>query len=291
MKNTREGYIPVRGGRLWYSISGDDVDAVPLLALHGGPGASHDFLEPLENLGDERPVILYDQLGCGNSDRPEDKSLWTIERFSEEIDTVRAHLNLKTIHLLGYSWGTMLAVDYMLKTRPEGVRSLVLSAPCLSAKRWARDQKAYLSRMPREIQDAIDKAEKSGSFDSPEYQNAMMEYYKIHLCRFDPWPDAVNKTFEKMNLSLYGHMWGPSEFSVTGTLKNYERAEQLGELQMPVLFTCGSYDEATPETTEYYHNMLPGSEIVIFENASHLHINEKTKEYLAAIRQFLNKLT
>lgn len=284
-----EGYIPVTGGSIWYKIVGANRKNIPLLVLHGGPGAPHDYLESLEALSDERPVIFYDQLGCGNSDRPGDLSLWTIERFVNELEQVRTYLELDKMHLLGQSWGTMLAVDYMLAKKPKDVVSLILSGPCLSLSRFTSDQKAYLLELPETLQRIINEGEASGCFGSREYQDAMMTYYSIHMCRLDPSPDCMNRTMEKMGYEVYEQMWGPSEFTITGTLKGYERADRLKEISVPTLFTCGRYDEATPSTTAYYHSLLPGSEIAIFEDASHQHHLEKAEEYLKVVRNFIDK--
>ncbi|NQU18414.1 MAG: proline iminopeptidase-family hydrolase [Candidatus Saganbacteria bacterium] len=291
MKNTRttqEAYIPVTGGKVWYKIVDANKKRIPLLVLHGGPGAPHDCLEPIEALADNRPVIFYDQQGCGNSGKPEDPSFFTIESFINELEQVRKALNLKKVHILGQSWGSMLAVDYILNRKPKGVVSLILSGPCLSVSRWSKDQKAYLAELPEKLQKVIKESEASGDFTSQEYQDAMMYYYKLHICRLDPWPDCLNRTFEKLGKKVYEHMWGPSEFTITGTLKKYERASRLKEIKIPVLFTCGRYDEASPGTTEYYHKMLPGSEVVVFEEASHAHHIEKTDQYLETVRDFLH---
>jgi len=150
-----EGYIPVTGGNIWYKIVGANRKKIPLLVLHGGPGTPHDYLEPLEALSDERPVIFYDQLGCGNSDKLGDVSLWTIERFLDELEKVRTYLSLDKMHLLGQSWGTMLAVDFMLAKKPKDVVSLILSGPCLSLSRFVSDQKAYLLELSDTLQRTI----------------------------------------------------------------------------------------------------------------------------------------
>ena len=249
----------------------------------------HDYLEPFEALSDERPVIFYDQLGCGNSDKPGDTSLWTLERFVNELEQVRTYLGLDKMHLHGQSWGTMLAVDFILTKEPKGVVSLILSGPCLSSSRFASDHKVYLAELPDTLQGIINESEASGHFGSKEYQDAMMAYYKVHVCRLDPWPDCLNRTLEKLGHEVYEQMWGPSEFTVTGMLKGYERVDLLNRISIPTLFTCGRYDEATPSTTEYYHSMLPGSEIVIFEDASHEHHLEKTDEYFEVVRGFMDK--
>lgn len=284
-----EGYIPVTGGNIWYKIVGANRKNIPLLVLHGGPGAPHDYLEPLEALSEERPVIFYDQLGCGNSDKPGDRSLWTLERFVNELEEVRTYLGLEKMHLLGQSWGTMLAVDFMLAKKPKDVVSLILSGPCLSLSRFTSDQKAYLLELPDSLQRTINESEASGRFDSEEYQDAMMTYFKLHMCRLDPFPDCMTRAFEKLGHEVYEQMWGPGEFTITGTLAGYERTDLLKEITVPTLFTCGRYDEATPSTTAYYQSLLPGSEMVIFEDASHQHHLEKTDEYLEVVRNFIDK--
>jgi len=289
MNNVQEGYISVPGGNIWYRILGGDQPGLPLVVLHGGPGFPHDYLEPLEALSDERQVIFYDQLGCGNSDIPEDSALWTLGRFVDELEQVLQVLKLEKYHLLGQSWGTMLAVDFLLTRTPSGVASLILSGPCLSVARFMADQRAYLLEFPQDMQKIIQETEVTGDFKSPEYQNAMLIYYQRHVCRLDPWPDCLVRSMEKMGRSVYEQMWGPSEFTMTGNLKDYERIVQLKDIVVPVLFTCGRYDEATPSSTALYHDQLPGSEMVIFEDASHEHHLEKTELYLKIGRDFLSR--
>ncbi|MHC1726342.1 MAG: proline iminopeptidase-family hydrolase [Syntrophobacteraceae bacterium] len=290
MSGIREGYIDVPGGKVWYRKIGEEREMTPLLVLHGGPGAPHDYLELLEALQHERPVVFYDQLGCGNSDMPDNLSLWTVSRYVEELQRVRQVLGLDKVHILGQSWGSMLAVDYLLEKKPAGVSGLIFSGPCLSISRFLADQREWLSMMPRGIQTIIEEKEASGDFDSPEYQEAMMSYYRRHVCRLHPWPDCLERTMDKFGHSVYRHMWGPSEFTMTGSLGVYERAERLKELTAPILFTCGRYDEATPEATAYYHGMNSVSEMVIFENASHEHHLERPHEYLEVLRDFLYRV-
>ncbi|MDA8088068.1 MAG: proline iminopeptidase-family hydrolase [Nitrospiraceae bacterium] len=286
-KNCIEGYVPVPGGPVWYRIAGAGKKGVPLLVLHGGPGTPHDYLEPLEVLADDRPVIFYDQLGCGNSGHPGDTSLWRVERFVEELHAVRSFLALERLYLLGQSWGTMLAVRYLFSPAAAGVAGLVLSGPFLSASRWIADQRAWLAEMPEDIRRAVREAEATGDFDNPSYAGAMAAFYSEHLCRLDPWPDCLNRSFEKMSMPVYLTMWGPSEFTCTGLLKDAEAADLLGDISVPTLFTCGRYDEARPETTAYYQGLVPGSRMAVFENASHEHHLEQPNGYLAAVREFL----
>lgn len=288
--DTHEGYVDVTGGRVWFRIVGADSPGTPLLILHGGPGATHDYLEPLAALADERPIVCYDQLGCGNSDRPDDPALWTVVRYVAEVGEVRQALGLDRVHLLGQSWGGALAVEYVLSAESDGVESLILSAPLLDADRWVADQRAHLAAFPEEIQEVVREAEATGNFDSPEYQEAMAAYYARHVCRTDPWPECLNRTFEKISLPVYLGMWGPSEFTCTGTLRTFDVTGRLAEVPVPVLFTCGEHDEASPATMAYFRSQVPGSELKVFKGASHEHHLEETDAYLATVREFLSRV-
>lgn len=287
--DSNEGYTGVTGGLVWHRTVGAGKAGVPLLVLHGGPGASCDYLEPIEALSDERPVVFYDQLGGGRSDRPTDTSLWTLARFADELAQVRRALGLERVHIVGQSWGSMLAVEYMLTKRPKGVVSLVLSGPCLNVPRFVADQRAWLRKFGPGTEKVITRCEAAGDFGSAEYRAAMQTYYERHVCRLDPWPDCMIRTFDLMGHAVYEHMWGPSEFTVTGTLRDYDRTERLAEIRVPTLFTCGRYDEATPATTAYYQSRLPGSEMVVLEDASHEHHVEKPAEYIRVVRGFLRR--
>lgn len=281
----REGFIDVTGGRVWYRMVGSGSET-PVILIHGGPGSASDYLGPLEKLAADRPVIFYDQLGCGRSDRPEEKDLWRIERFVEELAQVRKSLKLKEVYIYGHSWGTMLAVDYML-TRPEGVKGLVLSSPCLSVKRWVKDAQVFIGQLPFTVRRAIKRNEEAGTTDSKEYEQAVAEYLKRHLCRLNPWPQKLLQSFDMSNPTIYKIMWGPSEFYPTGNLKTYERVERLHEIKVPTFFTAGRYDEATPEATSWYRSRVPDSSLRIFENSSHMAMFEEPDAYTDSIREFL----
>jgi proline iminopeptidase len=284
----REGYIDVEGGKVWFEIVGSGT-ATPLLLLHGGPGAPSHYLRPMERVAVDRPVIFYDQLGAGRSPAPADRSLWTVERFVNELAQVRAALELDEVHILGHSWGSMLAMDYML-TQPEGVASLVFASPALNVDRWSEDARELLKGLPEDTRLLIERHESEGTTDAPEYQEAVMDYYKLYLSRSDPWSPDLLATFEGFNTELYGYMWGPSEFTATGTLQNYNREPDLPKLDLPVLFTTGRYDEAMPETVKHFHSLVPGAEMRIFENSAHITMLDEPDAYAEAIRSFLNKV-
>lgn len=286
---TEEGYIQVTGGKVWYKMVGKGAPGLPLLVVHGGPGAAHDYLEPLQALADQRPVIFYDQLECGNSERPGRPDLWTLEHYVEEVHQIRTALDLTKMHILGQSWGATVAAEYALGPHREHVASLILSGPLLSTSRWVADQDAYIALMPPAVRDAIRASEASGAFTGTSYQEAMTQYYQKHVCRQQPWPDCLNRAMAKLNPAVYEHMWGPSEFTVTGILKDYERSDRLHELAMPVLLTCGQYDEAAPDTIQFFQSRIPRAEMRVFAEASHEHHLEKTGEYLAAAQEFLSR--
>ena len=283
-----EGFIDVEGGRVWYRIVGSG-DATPLLLLHGGPGGPSYYLNPLEQVSVDRPVIFYDQLGAGRSDRPDDMSLWNVDRFVRELAQVREALGLDEVHILGHSWGSMLAVDYML-TSPDGVQSLILASPVMSVRRWIDDAKRLLAEMPTELQETIEQHESAGTTDSPEYQEATMAYYRRYLSLSDPWSADLETTFENFNADIYGLMWGPSEFTATGSLSTYERESELDRLDVPVLYTAGRFDEATPDSVEHYHDLTPNSEIAILENSAHMTMLDEPEAYATVVRDFLMKV-
>jgi proline-specific peptidase len=283
---TDEGYIGVPGGRVWYRSVGEG--GTPLLCLHGGPGFTHYYLEPLEALADRRQVIFYDQLGCGRADRPEDLALWTVERFVEELAQVRAALGLHRLHLFGSSWGGMLAMQYVLDRRPE-LASLILCGSPASMIRWVKDCDELLAAQPAEVRRVIRQHEEAGFTACPEYQAAILGFYREHVCRLSPWPDGLERSFAAAGYDVYNTMNGPSEFTVTGTLKTWDVMDRLGEIQTPALLVGGRYDECRPAHLEEMHRRIAGSQLAIIEDASHLCFAEQPEEFTALVNSFLDR--
>ena len=288
---TTEGFIPFRGYRTWYRIvgNGEEPGKLPLLVLHGGPGASHDYLEPLEAMANTgRRVIFYDQLGGGNSDHPHNPSMWTVELFVEELGAVRKALALDHLHILGQSWGGMLGMEYAL-TQPSGLASLTIADSPASMIQWVSEANRLRAQLPPEVQQTLLHHEQNGTTDSREYQDAMLVYYRRHVCRLDSWPDCVTRTFEKLAQypEVYNTMNGPSEFHVIGTLKTWDITNRLHEIKVPTLLLSGRYDEATPIIVEPIQRSIPGSEWIIFENSSHMPHVEETELYLQVLDRFL----
>jgi proline-specific peptidase len=280
-----EGNINVDGYQIWYRRVGNG--RIPLLTLHGGPGAGHDYLEPLESLATDRSVVFYDQLGCGKSDRPDDRSLWHIERFVAEVDTVRHSLGLEQIYLLGQSWGGWLAIEYML-SHPQGVVSLILASTSASLSQFVAETTRLKAELPLNIYQTLQRYEATGDYHHPDYEAAVLEFYKRHVCRLDPWPEPLLRTIANLDgNAVYETMNGPNEFTVTGNLKNWDRTDRLGEIAVPTLITVGRYDELTPTCAETLHRGIPDSRMVIFEESAHLAHLEEPDRYRQVVADFM----
>lgn len=284
----REGYIPVEGGRVWYRIVGNGP-GTPLLVLHGGPGAPSYYLESLSVLADERPVIYYDQLGGGRSERPTDPKLWTVPRFVRELAQVRAALHLRRVHVLGHSWGAQLAVEHVL-AGATGIRSLTLASPSLSLPLWMRDAARLRLHLPPSVQATLARNEKAGTTSSKSYQDAVGVYYAKHMSLTNPPPSAALNTEANFGERVYATMWGPSEFYATGSLKTYDATPRLHLLRMPVLFTCGRFDEATPATVTSFQRRVRNAQLAVFEHSAHLTMIDEPVRYAATVRAFLHRV-
>ena len=283
---TEEGYIEVPGGQVWYRAVGDEAGAIPLLCLHGGPGFTHYYLEALESLADRRRVIFYDQLGCGRSDRPGDLTLWNVDRFVEELAQVRSALKLDRLHLFGSSWGGMLAMQYVLDRRPD-LESLILCGSPASMIRWVSDCELLLAEETEATRHVIREHEAAGFTSCPEYQAAILGFYRKHVCRLDPWPAGLERSFAEAGYDVYNTMNGPSEFTVTGTLKTWDIMDRLPQMAVRTLLVGGRHDECTPGHLEEMHRRIAGSRLVIIEDASHLCFAEQPERFNEVINSFL----
>jgi proline iminopeptidase len=279
-----ERMVEVAGGRVWTGTYGEGP-GTPLLVLHGGPGMPSYYLEPLTALAGSRPVVLYDQLGCGRSDRPVDPSLWTVPRAVAEVESVRRELGLDTVHVLGHSWGGFLALEHA-RRHGDAVASLILSSPLVSVAGWTADARELLAGLPAPVRTTIERHERAGTFDDPAYVEATMEFYRRHFCRLDPWPPGLDRTFEELGHGPYESMWGPSEFTQTGTLRGADLTPALPDLGIPSLWIGGSRDEVSPARLARFAELASGR-AEVFEGGSHcLHL-EQTSRYLALVEDFL----
>lgn len=288
---SREQTIRVDGHNVWTRRIGEAGcgDRLPVVLLHGGPGVPSDYLEPLERLADSgREVIRYDQLGCGRSDHPDDPSLLRVERFVAELQTVCTSLGLERFHLYGQSWGGMLALEAALAGLG-GLASLVLSNAPASMPLWVSETGRLRRELPQEVQAVLEVHEQAGSTDSPAYQEAMMVFYRRHVCRLDPWPECLLRSFTAMEADprVYQAMCGPSEFHVTGSLRDWDVTPRLEEITLPTLVISGEHDEATPAITEALHRGIAGSRRVVLEGCSHLSHLEQPQRYRDVLEDFL----
>ena len=286
-----EGFIPVGEYKVWYrSVGGGAQEQTPILALHGGPGVPSDYIEDITKLAtDTRRVILYDQLGCGRSDRPDNPAMWTIQRFVDELVTVRKELGLDKIHLWGQSWGGILAIEYAL-TQPQGMESLTLASTSSSMPVWIAEANRLRDELPKDVQNTLLRHEAAGTTDDEEYQTAMMAFYERHVIRIVPMPPQVKRAFDTMGQQVYNTMNGPSEFHVVGVIKDWDRTSRLHEIKVPTLITSGFYDESTPLINETMHKEIAGSEWVLFEHSSHMAHVEEMDRYMQVMRDFLHRV-
>lgn len=286
----RQGRLAVPGGEVWYGIAGElGQGEVPLLVMHGGPGMNHEYLLPLADLADERPVIFFDQLDAGASDRVNDPANWTVERFLKEIDAVRTSLGLHRVAVFGNSWGGTLAAAYGA-SRPEGLSGLLLSSPLIKTETWLADNEVNRQALPPEVKAVMLACEAEGRTDDPVYEDAVDLFYRRHLCRVNPWPEYLVQSLEAMNISCYETMWGPNEFTCTGVLAGYDGSDALSRIMAPTLFTCGAYDEATPASTRAFAERVPGAKFEVFAASSHMAFIEERDAYIATLRNFLRTL-
>ena len=275
-----EKYIPFREYQTYVRIvKEDDQDSVPILLLHGGPGSTHNYFEVLDPLAKQRPVISYDQLGCGNSYVDHHPQLWTLSTWMEELDNVIKSLHLTRFHLLGQSWGGMLALAYALQ-QPQGLQSLILSSTLSSSQLWGREQHRMLKYMTKEEQDAITKAEETGNWQDEMAQNAIARYMKLHCADIkDNDPECLRRE-KRSGTESYMTAWGPNELTPQGTLKNFDVTDKLCEIKVPCLIVSGTDDLCTPLIAKTMYDHLPYARWELFANARHMVFAEYTEKYL-----------
>lgn len=289
---SEEGYVDFRGHKVWYGIvgEGEEPDRLPLLVLHGGPAVPHDCLEPLAVLAETgRPVIFYDQLGCGNSDRPSDPSMWNLDLFVEELATVRQTLGLDRVHIYGHSYGGALLLQYAL-TQPEGLASMTLANTFPSARKVIDGIYRLRSELPPEVQRTFNEHEAAGTTESPAYQAVFQEHFlKRNVCKV-PLPECVRRAFQKTNAEVYLALHGPSWFELTGKYKGWDVTDRLDEIQTPALIAVGRDDQCVPELSVTLHRGIKGSELVVFEQSSHLPFIEEPNLHNRIVNGFLARV-
>jgi L-proline amide hydrolase len=263
---------------------------------HGGPGCTHDYVDSFKRIADldGRAVIHYDQLGSGNSTHLPDKGkdFWTIQLFLDQLDALLTHLGIADRYAyLGQSWGGMLGAEHAVR-RPKGLKALVIANSPANMHTWVSEANRLREELPPEVQATLLKHEAAGTITHPDYVAASRVFYNRHVCRLDPWPKEVSRTFELMDLdnTVYINMNGPTEFHVIGTMKDWTIEDRLPLINVPSLLVSGKYDEATPEVVRPFVEKVPGIRWVLFEHSSHMpHVEEEAK-CLATVSDFLKSV-
>ncbi|MCJ1392826.1 hypothetical protein MMC18_005697 [Xylographa bjoerkii] len=290
--------VPTAGKacQTWYTTFGDYKPGTrALVVLHGGPGVPHDYLLPISDVASSYgiPVIMYDQLGCGNSTHLKDKygdgSFFNIQLFLDELDNLLEKLGIKDDYdILGHSWGGMLASEHAIR-QPKGLRKLIISCSPADMKTWVDVANKLRAELPEDVQETLKKHEADGTTESEEYEAAVNVYYERHVCRVKPFPDDMLRAFSKLKEddTVSMTMNGPSEFFITGTLKTWSNVDRLHNIKVPTLLLNGKYDEAQDECVEPYSKHIPDCKWVKFANSSHTPQWEERKEYMTVVGDFL----
>ena len=281
-------------GSTWYRVVGDlKSSKTPVMVLHGGPGAGHNYCEPIADVLAQtgRAAVLYDQIGCGNSthlpDKP--KEFWTPELFMEELTLLTEHLGISNkYNIVGQSWGGMLGMQFAIQ-KPKGLNAMVIADSPASMEVWVSEANKLRKELPPEVEATLLKHEAAETTEDPEYIAAVDVFYSRHLCRI-PQPPYVVASFDQLaaDPTVYHTMNGPSEFHVIGSLKHWDIRPQLKEIKTPTLLVSGQYDEATPAMVKEINGLIPGSKWELFAESSHMPHVEEPAKFKRVVAEFLD---
>jgi len=290
---TSQGTVPFRDGETWYRVTGElGQGATPLVVLHGGPGATHDYVSSLATLAATgRAVVHYDQLGCGRSTHFADRGaeFYDVALFLDELDTLLAHLGIaERYHVLGQSWGGMLGAEHAIR-RPDGLASLIISNSPASMELWVREAARLRTDLPVDVRETLDRHEQAGTTEHPDYLAATEAFYDRHVCRVVPHPAEVQASFAAIEAdpTVYHTMNGPNEFFCIGTLRTWSVVDEVRAIDVPTLLLSGRYDEATPATVQPYFDGIRDVRWERFEHSSHMPFVEEPEAYRSVVAGFL----
>lgn len=285
-----DGYMPFKGYKTYYRIVGENKDRrKPILLLHGGPGSTHNYFEVFDRLAEEgRQVISYNQIGCGNSYVDGHPELWTSETWLEELVAIREHLHLDEVHILGQSWGGMLLIEYLIKNKPQGVCSAILSSTLPDSQLWGKEQHRMIKFMSEEDQKAIAKAEATGDYGNEDYLKANDRYMLLHCAGevTEDSPECLRRP-KKSGTESYIVGWGPNEYTPLGTLKDFNYTNRLNEITVPCLITSGTNDLCTPLIAKTMYDRIPDSRWELFDGARHMSFVEQNDKYCGILSKWL----
>lgn len=287
-----EGYMPFMGYKTYYRTVGERTDKAPLILLHGGPGSTHNYFEVLDRVAEEdgRMLVMYDQIGCGNSYVDGRPDLWTAETWVNELIALRKHLGLDTCHLLGQSWGGMLLLTYICGYEHSGVKSGILSSTLPASWLWGIEQARMIKELPEEYQEAIKTATETGDYSNDIYQRAEEEYMLRHAAG-KPDPDGPECLLRKKRTGRESYVvgWGPNEYTPMGTLKDYDVVDKLKDIKEPCLVINGGNDLCTPYIAKVMYDNIPNSRWELFRECRHMCFVEDNDHYVEVLKEWLNE--
>ncbi len=282
-----EGEIRTRWGRTWYCRFGCS-SGVPLIVIHGGPGFPHNYLLTLQELSSSRPVVFYDQHGCGRSPYTPSDGRWSVDEFVEELDVVRRKTAKNGAYLLGHSWGAVPALEYSLGC--SSTSAVVFASPFLSYDLWMADARRYRAQLPEAARRALEDADVRQDYSGGEAIAATNLYYERHVHGVHSFPEYSGAAAQLSGGECYRSMWGPNEFVISGSLKTYEGRSKLAALKIPVLFTCGRNDEASPESLAALSAAVPNSQSRVFELSAHNPHLSEASQYCQCLESFFKEV-
>jgi proline iminopeptidase len=286
-----EGFVPILGYKLYYRAVGPTTAPATILALHGGPGMSHDYLLSLRDLTQwGYRIVFFDQLGCGRSEIPPGTDLFSLEHHVEESEGIRTTLGLGRVHLIGSSYGGLLALAYAIKYQRH-LRSLVTIGGLSDVPFTEAEMNRLVGELPSEEARAIREHGARGEFTHPDYIRATDRFYHTFLCRLPEWPPELTRTLEiSSQRPVYAYMNGPNEFTISGTIRDINITPDLPQIKVPTLVTGGRYDEVTPTVAQRIQESIPGARRVTFENSSHTPYWEERERFMSVVAAFLQEV-
>lgn len=286
------GFIPFGKFKTFYRVVGDmNSPQKPLILLHGGPGSTHNYFESFDELAkNDRPVIMYDQLGCGESSIPDTQEFYTLETWIAELENLINYLKLTEYHLLGQSFGGMLAIMFTIDKKPKGLKTLILSSTLSSAKLWAKEQHRLIKFMSVEEQKAIQKAEEKNNFSGKGYLKANKHFMELYatgpFAKEDPEYLTRKKNTGKMSYLI---AWGPNEYTPNGNLKNFDYTNKLKQIKIPTLITSGIDDLSTPLIAKTMYDAIPNARWELFAHSRHMPFIDEHDLYLKKLSNWLKQ--
>lgn len=286
-------YLNIPGGYICLNVYGAENNSqIPVLYIHGGPGGNIESFRPMaERLAEDRTVYLYNQLGCDESSHTGEESLWVPERYIESLNGIIAAIGAPRLHLVGRSWGAYLAAEHVLGVNPSPVVSVTMISPLVSTKIWIADAKLRLAELGADYLEAVEQCERDHHFDGRYYQEIIKKYddnfrYRLATVSREGHSAAPLKPKTASGMRVYRHMWGPSEFTCEGILKDIDITGRLGKIRIAVLLICGEFDQVRQPTCEYYRSLIPGSRMAVIPDASQTSYLEQPHIFYWTLRNF-----